>query len=342
MENLSERGVDVSGLRLSSKCHLIMPYHRHMDAMREERLAGTTGMIGTTKRGIGPAYADKAYRTGIRAFEMSDMASLETRFRHESSIYNQLFASFGMAPLDIDAEWEPLKNACLAIRSYLDDTVELVNAAIRAGKKVLCEGAQGAMLDIDHGTYPYVTSSNTTSGGACTGAGIAPRHIRSVVGVMKAYTTRVGEGPFPTELKDETGERLRTIGGEFGATTGRPRRCGWFDSVVARYSCMVNGVTHLAITKMDVLCTGYAVDGKTVTSIPPCPTQFEKAVPIYEEFEGWMQKTSAIRSYDDLPRRARAYLERIAALSGTDIGIVSVGPGRDQTFVLGNLSSMIG
>lgn len=266
MRDLASRGVDISTIELSNRAHLIFEYHKRADALKE---AGAARKIGTTKRGIGPAYADKADRCGIRGIALTEPETLEKLFRQQAAEYNKLFAEAGIDPVDVEVEYRKVFEAARFLAPYVADTVVSVNEAIKAGKKVLCEGAQGGLLDIDHGTYPFVTSSNTTSGGACTGAGIAPRHIGDVWGVLKAYTTRVGEGPFPTELLDATGEELRRVGREYGATTGRPRRCGWFDAVAAGYSCMINGVNKLAITKLDVLdgldklgiCVAYEVDG---------------------------------------------------------------------------------
>ncbi|MHB9138514.1 MAG: adenylosuccinate synthase, partial [Victivallaceae bacterium] len=252
MLDLKKRGLDISVIQLSTKAHLIFEYHKHVDALNES--APVSGQkIGTTKRGIGPAYSDKAARVGIRAVEMLNIVELEKNFRKQAERYNRIFSAHNVQELDIAAVWQKVKVAAEFLKPYITDTVLTVNRAAKAGKNILFEGAQGALLDIDHGTYPFVTSSNTISGGACTGAGIAPKYISSIWGVMKAYTTRVGEGPFPTELKGEDGENLRKAGNEYGATTGRPRRCGWFDAVASRYSCMINGVNKLAITKLDVL-----------------------------------------------------------------------------------------
>ncbi|OGV34411.1 MAG: adenylosuccinate synthase [Lentisphaerae bacterium GWF2_45_14] len=339
MKELAERGVDISGIQLSSKAQLIMPYHKLMDAMKETRLPDSK-KIGTTKRGIGPAYADKASRTGIRAYEILDLKRFETRFREQAESYNKIFSEAGIEILDIDSEWSKLAESAKYLASHVIDTVVTVNAAARTGKNILFEGAQGAMLDIDHGTYPYVTSSNTTSGGACTGSGVSPKMIDTVYGVMKAYSTRVGEGPFPTELFGEEGENLRKAGNEYGATTGRPRRCGWFDAVACRYSCMINGVDKLAITKLDVLdnlpelkiCTAYEVNGKITENVPADTDELAKVKPVYETVEGWMTSTCDAREFSELPEKAQAYLRKIAALAGADIGIISVGPKREQTF----------
>jgi adenylosuccinate synthase len=296
--------------------------------------------IGTTKRGIGPTYADKANRTGIRGVDMLDLSEFERKFREQATAYNNLFSSKNAELVDIDNAWVELKDAAEYLNSMICDTVVTVNQAIKAGKNILCEGAQGALLDIDHGTYPFVTSSTTISGGVCGGAGISPRAIRNVYGVMKAYTTRVGEGPFPTELDNAAGEALRQAGGEFGATTGRPRRCGWFDAIISGYSCMVSGVNKLTITKLDVLdnqpelliCTGYELDGEIITTVPADPIKLNEVKPIYESMPGWECPTTEVRTYADLPENARKYLERIEELVDAEIDIISVGPNRVQTF----------
>ncbi|MBO4304700.1 MAG: adenylosuccinate synthase, partial [Lentisphaeria bacterium] len=289
MEKLAERGIDLSGIELSARAHLIMPWHKLLDAFKEKK-ADPGKKIGTTMRGIGPAYTSKMSRTGIRALEMLDFARFEAHFREEVKAYNDLYASQGMETLDADAELAKLKPAIDYLKPYIRDSVVTVNKAVAEKKEILLEGAQGMLLDIDHGTYPFVTSSNTTSGGACTGSGIPPRAVDTVWGVLKAYTTRVGEGPFPTELKNAEGDALRNKGGEFGATTGRPRRCGWLDAVAARHSCMVNGVDLLAITKVDVLddldtvkiCVGYRIVGQVVTDFPADTLALDRVEPVYE------------------------------------------------------------
>jgi adenylosuccinate synthase len=343
IKELVERGVEVTPkrLELSTRCHLILPYHRIMDALHEQaRSEGNK--IGTTKRGIGPAYADKASRIGIRALEMLDPERFERRFKEQAEYYNTIISASGMDPLDIDAEWAKLAEAAEFLSPFVTDTVLTVNKAARENREILFEGAQGMWLDVDYGTYPYVTSSNTTTSGACTGSGLSPKYIDNVVGVMKAYTTRVGAGPFPTELSDGDGERLRAEGHEFGATTGRPRRCGWFDAVASRYSCMVNGIDKLAITKLDVLdgfeelkiCVAYDVNGERVTDMPSDNDEIAVAKPIYETAPGWMTSTCDARSFSELPENARAYLKRLAELVDSQIGIISVGPNRDQTFAM--------
>lgn len=340
MKGIAEKGFDVSAIELSNRAQLIFEYHKRADVLNEAG-AGSK-KIGTTKRGIGPAYADKMHRCGIRAIDLTAPERLEPQFRAEAAKYNKLFSEHGIAQLDIDAEWQRVREAAAYLAPRVCDTVYSINAALKAGKKVLCEGAQGALLDIDHGTYPFVTSSNTTSGGACTGAGIAPQHVRDCWGVIKAYTTRVGEGPFPTELFDEAGEQLRQVGREFGATTGRPRRCGWFDAVAAHYACMVDGVNKLAVTKLDVLdgfekiavCVAYEIDGRITKEFPASIAELQAVKPVLEWLPGWQCETSGATCWNDLPENARNYLKRMAELVDSSIAVVSVGPRRDQTFTI--------
>ncbi len=342
IRSLEKRGVKIGKrLQLSTRSHLIFAYHRMMDAMHEgSRSEGKK--IGTTKRGIGPAYADKMSRIGIRALELLNLKRLEKSFRERAEYYNGIFKAAKMEQVDIDAEWSKISKAAKFLGRYVTDTVISINEAANSKKDILFEGAQGMWLDVDYGTYPFVTSSNTTTSGACTGSGLSPKYIENVVGVIKAYTTRVGEGPFPTELKDETGELIRKTGREFGATTGRPRRCGWFDAISSRYSCMVNGVDSLAVTKLDVLdmlpeikiCTAYRINGKKTTAMPSDTDDITAAVPVYETMPGWQQTTSDARSFKALPKNAQKYLKRISELAGAKIGIISVGPNRDQTFYI--------
>ena len=344
MDSLRSRGVQVNPQRLevSTRSHLIFKYHRLLDGLREAHVSAGHTKIGTTKRGIGPAYADKAARTGIRAVETLSLATFERRFRDEADFYNKIFDSYETERLDVDAEWPLVKEAVAALAPYITDTVLTVNRAAKSGADILFEGAQGMMLDVDFGTYPFVTSSNTTSGGACTGAGLSPKYFDSVVGVTKAYATRVGEGPFPSELFGDAGDTLRKQGGEYGATTGRPRRCGWFDAVAASYSCMVNGVDSLAITKVDVLddydeipiCVAYEIDGRKIDTLPSDTEQLVRAKPVFEKMPGWRTSTAVASSYNELPKACKTYLERLAELCDARIGIVSVGPNRDQTFRL--------
>lgn len=338
IEGLEARGVEVrSRLQLSDRAHLVLPYHKSLDGMREDTCAVK---IGTTRRGIGPAYADKANRIGIRCGAMTDKSLYESRFRTQLDVANKQLAAGGGEPLDADAEWVKLSEAADFLAPMITDTALSVNGSAKAGKSVLFEGAQGYWLDVDHGTYPFVTSSNTSVGGACTGGGIAPNRIDDVWGVVKAYTTRVGEGPFPTELLDAAGEALRQAGNEFGATTGRPRRCGWFDAVACSYAAMVCGVTKIAFTKVDVLddlaelkiCTAYRINGEVVESVPSDCDLLAKVEPIYETMPGWQENTCDCRRWEDLPANAQAYLKRLAELTGADIGIVSTGPNRAETF----------
>ncbi len=341
MRGLEKDGLDFKGrLQISTRAHLVLQYHRTIDGLYElKRKDGEK--IGTTKRGIGPAYADKVARTGIRACDILDENTLRAKFAKQLAYYNEIFNSCGEKALSFDEEWNRLRCAAEYIRPYIADTVLTINKAAREKKKIVLEGAQGMWLDVDYGTYPFVTSSNTTSGGACTGSGLSPKHIGSVVGVMKAYATRVGEGPFPTELSNAIGESIRSAGREFGASTGRPRRCGWFDAVSARYSCMVNGVDSLAITKLDILdqfdeimiCTAYEVDGRKTHDMPSDTEKIVAAKPIYEAMPGWRTKTSDATSWNSLPDKAKRYLDRIAKLVEAPPSIISVGPRRDQTFM---------
>lgn len=336
---LDERKIDTSNVFISNRTQLIFAYHRTMDRINE---SGDGVRIGTTGRGIGPAYADKMRRTGIRAIDLTAPERLAAAFRAECGKYNAIFRRCGAPELDVEAELSKVLAAAEKLAPRVRDTVYIVNAAVKAGKLVLFEGAQGALLDIDHGTYPFVTSSNTTSGGACTGGGVPPQSVRDVWGVIKAYTTRVGEGPFPTELFDDCGENLRRRGREFGATTGRPRRCGWFDAVASRYACMVNGINKLAVTKLDVLddlekiaiCVGYEIGGRVTDEFPASLAELESAKPVFEYLPGWRCDTSEARCWDDLPLAARDYLKRMAELVDSRVAIVSVGPRRDQTFTV--------
>ncbi len=338
---LEARGFEVAKrLRLSSRAQLVFSYHCIMDGLFESKLGESK--IGTTKRGIGPAYADKVNRVGLRASELLDLEGMEHRFRTQAAFYNEIFAEAGVETVDLAAEWGRLKKVAEKLAPMVEDTVVSVNRMARDGRNILFEGAQGMWLDVDYGTYPYVTSSNTTAGAACTGGGLAPSRIDHVVGVAKAYTTRVGEGPFMTELFDGDGERMARIGNEFGATTGRPRRCGWFDAVATRYSAMLNGVDKLAITKLDVLddfetikvCTAYELDGKTIGEMPVCTRDYARVKPVYQEVPGWRQPTTAATSWQELPTRCREYLEWLSRLLEAPLDIISVGPRRDQTFFL--------
>ncbi len=337
LEGIRARGIAADNLELSDRAQLIFIYHKRADALNEK---GAVRKIGTTGRGIGPAYCDKMRRCGIRGCDLCKPEILSAKFRAEAARYNKLFAEAGAEQIDVEAELKKVLEAAAKLAPLVRNTAYTIAAAVKEGKKILCEGAQGGLLDVDHGTYPFVTSSNTVSGGACTGAGIPPTAVRNVYGVVKAYTTRVGEGPFPTELFNADGELLRSRGREFGATTGRPRRCGWFDAVATRYSCMLSGVNKLVITKLDVLdafdeiavCTGYEIDGVRTTKFPAAVEVLEQFLPVYEVMPGWKTPLDAVTSPDKLPENARKYLARIAELTGAAIEIISVGPRRDQTF----------
>ena len=325
-------------LYISHNAHLIMPYHKLLDSIHEQ---GAT-KIGTTGRGIGPAYIDKYSRTGIRVVDLLDRTvlreKLRTNIEEKNQLLRQVYSSKG---LDVDAIIAEYVEFDKKIDPFVTDTSLFLSDAIKKKKAILAEGAQGALLDIDHGTYPYVTSSNPTSGGACTGLGIPPTAIRNVIGIVKAYSTRVGNGPFPTELENETGERLRTIGGEFGATTGRPRRCGWLDMVSLKYSIRVNGIDSIALTKIDVLddfdeipvCIGYRRGGKKLSSFPTDVQTLEDIEPMYKTFRGWKEPIKEARAFRRLPPATRAYVKAIEELSGVRVAIVSVGPRRDQTII---------
>ncbi len=333
------RGFSVEGrLKVSHTAHLIMPYHKALDRAQER--AAEQDAIGTTGRGIGPAYVDKVARTGIRVVDLLDPETLRATLTAAIEDKNDVLARiYGDARLDVDAIVDEYVAFDRLIDPYVTDTAAYLHDALDQGKRILAEGAQGVLLDVDHGTYPFVTSSSPTAGGACTGLGIPPTAVDRVIGIVKAYSTRVGNGPFPTELLDETGERLRTVGHEVGATTGRPRRCGWLDLVALRYAARLNGFTELAITKLDVMtgldeiriCTAYAIDGKTTDRFPPDARLLERAQPVYESLPGFTADLSGARSMDDLPAEARAYLDTISERLGVPISIVGTGPGREQT-----------
>ena len=342
LDELAARGIDVSPARLgvSKKAHLILPYHKSLDKAREAKRAGHK--IGTTGRGIGPCYEDKAARVGLRAADLSDPELVRAKVRHALLEKNILLTElYKFEPLDAEAVSAGLLALAPRLLPYVQDTDARLHAAMKAGENVLFEGAQGIHLDIDHGTYPFVTSSNTVAGNAAAGSGVAPSDLDRVVGVIKAYTTRVGSGPFPTELLDDAGSYLRTNGHEFGATTGRPRRCGWFDAVVARESVRLNGITDLALTKLDVLqnlpvlkiCVAYELDGKTLEYLPQEEGALARVTPIYEEMPGFEEDISGCRNFDELPDTVRAYVERLEELAGAPVSIVSVGPGREQTIL---------
>lgn len=337
VDNLVERGVDCSKIRLSSRAHLILPWHSAHDAAAE--LARGAGKIGTTLKGIGPAYADKARRVGLRAGDMLDRAAFATALKARGEAENELLSALGVDRLDVDA-MVALYTGEIADRliPFVEDTVSLVHDALDADLEILFEGAQATFLDLDQGTYPYVTSSNPVAGGACAGAGIGPRDIGKVIGIAKAYCTRVGAGPFPTEDLGEDGDRLVDIGQEFGTTTGRRRRTGWFDAVMLRHAVRLNSLTELAITKLDVLdtfaevklCIGYERNGQRVSHYPDRLEELAMATPVYDTFPGWQSDLSGCRSKDDLPPKARTYLAALERSVGVPIRYVGVGPGREQ------------
>ncbi len=346
LKELNEGGLFPSSTKLyvSEKTHVIMPYHRSLDQAREARNTGKK--IGTTGRGIGPAYEDKVARTGIRVGDLYEPGLLLEKARHSLEEKNYLFKNFfGVAPLDPQAVADEYLAYAEKIRPYVADTSLILAGEIQKGKKILFEGAQGCHLDVDHGTYPYVTSSNTVSGNAACGSGVGPGAISKVVGICKAYTTRVGEGPFPTELKDAIGDHLQKIGQEFGATTGRKRRCGWLDMVLVRQAVRVSGISTLAITKLDVLtglpkikiCVGYkTAGGECREAVPASLKRFSTCEPVYEEFDGWTENIASAQNISELPVNARKYIQRLKELSGAGIALVSVGAGRDETIQLEN------
>ena len=337
---LEKNGISVKDrLFISQNAHLIMPYHKIIDALNEK----SNSKIGTTGRGIGPCYIDKYARKGIRIVDLLNKSELEKKIRLNLEEKNNLLRKvYDTEELDVDKIVKEYLAFDEKIDPYIKDIPLFLNNAINDGRKVLLEGAQGALLDVDHGTYPYVTSSNPTSGGACTGTGIPPTKVTSVIGIVKAYTTRVGLGPFPTELTDEIGETLRKIGAEFGATTGRPRRCGWFDAFLVNYSRMINGIERAAITKLDVLsfldeikvCVGYEINGKKLKSYPTNECDIVNSKPVYETLKGWKKDISNISDYDSLPSEAKDYLSFISVECGFEINIISVGPRRKQTIQL--------
>jgi adenylosuccinate synthase len=337
IDGLQERGVDVSRLRISGDAHLIMPHHRALDRVVERYLGSSR--IGTTGRGIGPAYGDKVARMGIRVQDLLDPGILRKKLHLVLRERNQvLFKVYNRKAIDVGAVVEEYLTYAERLRPYIAETRTILWRALDRGETILLEGAQATMLDVDHGTYPFVTSSNPTAAGACVGSGIPPTEITQVIGVTKAYTTRVGSGPFPTELFDASGAHLRTIGAEYGTTTGRERRCGWFDAVVGRYAVRVNGITDLVMTKLDVLsglakvpvCVAYSIDGERVEDMPMSQTGFHHARPVLEEMDGWAEDITKARVEADLPPNARRYIARIEELCGARVSVVGVGPGREE------------
>jgi adenylosuccinate synthase len=344
MDGLAARGVDVSRLVVSADAHLIMPYHVAIDRVSERYLG--KARIGTTGRGIGPAYQDKVARLGVRAQDLLDPGILAQKVEAALELKNQILVKvYNRKALDPAAIVEEYLGYAERLTPLIADTRTMLAEALDRGEQVLLEGGQGTLLDVDHGTYPFVTSSNPTAGGAAIGSGIGPTRITQVVGILKAYTTRVGSGPFPTELFDADGERLRRVGREVGVTTGRDRRCGWFDAVIARYATTVNGVTDFFLTKLDVLsglervpiCVAYDVDGERTAVMPMTQTGVHHAKPVYEYLDGWTEDISAARSFEELPKNAQAYVRRIEELSGAPVSVIGVGPGREQNVVVRDL-----
>jgi len=341
IDQLQERGflLEEKLMRISDRAHVILPYHKLLDGLSEDASAGK---IGTTRRGIGPTYEQKAARSGIRMADFIDPQIFPQLLKDNLVVANERIKAFGGELLQLKPVLDEYSAAAVRLRPYVTDTSKLLHDAAAQRRRILFEGAQGALLDIDHGTYPFVTSSNAVAGGACTGAGVGPTFIDAVIGISKAYATRVGSGPFPTELTSEVGERLRKAGGEFGATTGRPRRCGWLDMVALRHAVRVSGLTSLAITKLDVMagleegkiCTGYKIGGEVLDTVPAQMGGLEAVEPFYETLPGWEGDLTGAREFDALPSEARAYVRRVEQLAGVPVALVSVGPGRKQTIQL--------
>jgi adenylosuccinate synthase len=344
IDALERRGVDTSLLKVSANAHVIADYNRMLDKVTERFLG--TRKLGTTGRGIGPTYADKMNRVGIRIQDLFDAKILQAKVEGVLELKNQILTKiYNRRAVTVEATVEELASYADRLAPMVCDTGLLLNQALDRDETVLLEAGQATLLDVDHGTYPFVTSSSATAGGACTGSGIPPTRLDRVIGIVKAYTTRVGEGPFPTELEDDFGEHLRKVGAEYGTTTGRPRRCGWYDTVIARYAARVNGVTDFVLTKLDVLtglesvpiCVAYDVDGVRHDEMPVNQSDFHHAVPIYEELPGWWEDISGARTLEELPTNARAYVDRVEQLSGARISAIGVGPARDATIVVHDL-----
>lgn len=341
LDYLEERGIATDSLKISLRAHLIMPYHIRLDELEEDRKG--IGRIGTTRRGIGPAYMDKAARIGIRLVDLLDPEEFSVRLRQNLAEKNKLLNKvYEVEGFDFNQIYDQYRSYLSRLEKYLADTSVVIHDYLSRKKNVLFEGAQGTLLDQDHGTYPYVTSSHPLAGAACIGAGVGPTEINMVIGVVKAYTTRVGEGPFPTELLGTQGDNIRTRGHEFGTTTGRPRRCGWLDTVILSYAARVNGMNRIAITKLDVLdqletikiCTAYKYRDEILTNFPASLKVLAECEPVYEEFAGWQEDTSKARSYYDLPGKARIYLERLTEIIGVKPALIAVGPKREQTVIM--------
>lgn len=338
---LNENGIKTDNLRVSNRAHITMPYHIVFDECEEA--AKGKNKVGTTKRGIGPTYMDKVSRIGIRMCDLLEPDVFEAKLRRNLELKNAILTKvYGHEPLKFDDIYDDYLEYGKELKKYVADTSLLINDAMDKGEKVLFEGAQGTMLDIDEGTYPYVTSSNPVAGGAATGAGVGPNRLDTIVGICKAYCTRVGAGPFPTELNDEIGDRIRETGHEYGVVTGRPRRVGWFDSVAMRHAWRADGLTYLSLNLLDVLsgfktvkiCTAYELDGKQIDYYPASLSELQRCKPVYEELPGWDEDITKAKSWDDLPANAQNYLKRISELSRTPLATVSVGPDRDQTIIL--------
>ncbi len=341
LTELIERGIKLDGrLFISDRAHMVLQYHKELDGAKEGKLEDGK-KIGTTKRGIGPAYMDKADRTGLRLGDIFEADFLDM-VKVQAEKKNIILAGMGADELDIDQLLVQVQEASDYLRPFICDTIPLLHEAVQNDDEILFEGAQGVMLDVDFGTYPFVTSSSTGAGGAPAGSGVPPNAIDRVVGIVKAYTTRVGEGPFPTELHDEMGAHIAKVGHEFGATTGRPRRCGWFDGVVARYAAMVGGINEWALMKLDVLdavetikvCVAYEVDGERIDNVPASIRKLERCKPIYEEFKGWNTPTTECTTWEELPEQAQKYIEYLEELTGVKVSILSVGPKRSSTLLL--------
>ncbi|MBQ1461319.1 MAG: adenylosuccinate synthase [Selenomonas sp.] len=341
MDGLAERGIDLSGIRISNRAHVVLPYHRLMDGIGDE--ARGDNKIGTTKRGIGPCYMDRDNRIGIRVCDMMDEEEFAKRLKENLEIKNkELKLLYDHEPLSYDEILKEYMGYAERLRPYVCDTIALLNEEIKEGRKILFEGAQATMLDIDYGTYPYVTASHPISGGVGVGAGVAPNKIDKVVGIVKAYCTRVGEGPFPTEQLNAIGEKIREEGHEYGVVTGRPRRTGWLDACVVRYAGLISGIDYMAVTRLDILdnfeeikmCVAYKYKGEILNEIPASLKVLAEVEPVYETFAGWNTDISKVRKYEDLPENAKKYLERMAEVTGIKLGIVSVGPNRDETIVM--------
>ena len=344
IEGLKAKGVSTDSIKVSDRAHVVFPYHREIDRLAEE--ARGADMIGTTKKGIGPSYMDKVERSGIRICDFVDEEIFEPIFRKQIEAKNKIITQiYGGTPLDADQMVKEYQTYASQIKPYVADTSVIVYESLKAGKKVLLEGAQGTLLDLDYGTYPFVTSSHPTAGGFTIGSGIGPNQIGEVVGITKAYTTRVGKGPFVTELDNEVGDRIRIAGNEFGTTTGRPRRCGWLDTVIVNYAARVNGMTCIALMLLDVLtgfeevkiCTGYQYGDEVIRNFPASLNVLGKCEPIYETFPGWTEDLSVCTTFEALPLNAQKYIERIEALTGIPVKIISVGPKRSQTIIRGNI-----